>query len=69
MIGGIAAFLAIIFFVMAHEAGHFIAAKATGMKATEFFFRFGPRLFSFRRGETEYGVKALPSAATSGSSA
>ncbi|HEX2367870.1 MAG TPA: M50 family metallopeptidase [Acidimicrobiia bacterium] len=60
MIGGIAAFLAIIFFVMAHEAGHFIAAKATGMKATEFFFGFGPRLFSFRRGETEYGVKALP---------
>jgi membrane-associated protease RseP (regulator of RpoE activity) len=60
MIGGIAAFLAIIFFVMAHEAGHFVAAKATGMKATEFFFGFGPRLFSFRRGETEYGVKALP---------
>ncbi len=60
MIGGIAAFLAIVFFVMAHEAGHFIAAKATGMKATEFFFGFGPRLFSFRRGETEYGVKALP---------
>ena len=60
MIGGIAAFLAIVFFVMAHEAGHFIAAKATGMKATEFFFGFGPRLLSFRRGETEYGMKALP---------
>lgn len=60
MLGGIGAFLAIVFFVTAHEAGHFFAAKATGMKVTEFFFGFGPRLWSVRRGETEYGVKALP---------
>jgi len=60
MLGGIAAAVAIIFFVTAHEAGHFLAAKATGMKATEFFFGFGPRLWSTKRGETEYGVKALP---------
>jgi len=60
MLGGIAAAVAIIFFVTAHEAGHFLAAKATGMKATEFFFGFGPRLWSTQRGETEYGVKALP---------
>lgn len=60
MFGGIAAAVAIIFFVTAHEAGHFIAAKATGMKATEFFFGFGPRIWSTKRGETEYGVKALP---------
>ena len=35
-------------------------SKATGMKVTEFFFGFGPRIFSWRRGETEYGVKAVP---------
>ncbi|HUG31812.1 MAG TPA: M50 family metallopeptidase [Acidimicrobiia bacterium] len=60
MFGGIAAAVAILLFVTAHEAGHFFAAKATGMKATEFFFGFGPRLWSTRRGETEYGIKALP---------
>ena len=60
MLGGIAAAVAILLFVTAHEAGHFLAAKATGMKATEFFFGFGPKIWSTRRGETEYGVKALP---------
>lgn len=45
---------AAIFF---HEAAHFAAAKAFGMKVTEFFAGFGPRLWSFRRGETEYGIK------------
>ncbi|MEX2100558.1 MAG: M50 family metallopeptidase [Acidimicrobiia bacterium] len=50
----------IILMVMLHEAGHFITAKRAGMKATEFFVGFGPRLWSFRKGETEYGVKALP---------
>lgn len=60
MIGGIAAAVAILLFVTAHEAGHFLAAKATGMKATEFFFGFGPRIWSTRRGETEYGVKLFP---------
>ena len=60
MIGGIATALAIIFFVTAHEAGHFLAAKGVGMKATEFFFGFGPKIWSTRRGETEYGVKAFP---------
>lgn len=60
MFGGIAAAVAILLFVTAHEAGHFFAAKATGMKATEFFFGFGPRLWSTKKGETEYGIKALP---------
>ncbi|MFZ4515218.1 MAG: M50 family metallopeptidase [Acidimicrobiia bacterium] len=46
--------------VMLHEFGHYIAAKKTGMKVTEFFVGFGPRIWSFRRGETEYGLKALP---------
>ncbi len=60
MLGGIAAALAIILFVTAHEAGHFLAAKAVGMKATQFFFGFGPKIWSTQRGETEYGFKWLP---------
>lgn len=60
MIGAIIVIVGIVLMVMIHEAGHFVAAKAFGMKATEFFFGFGPRLWSFRRGETEYGVKAIP---------
>ncbi|MGH9279132.1 MAG: M50 family metallopeptidase, partial [Acidimicrobiales bacterium] len=51
---------AIVASVTLHEAGHYLVAKKTGMKATEFFFGFGPRLWSFRRGETEYGIKAIP---------
>jgi membrane-associated protease RseP (regulator of RpoE activity) len=46
--------------VILHEAGHFLTAKAFGMKATQFFVGFGPTLWSRRRGETEYGVKAIP---------
>jgi membrane-associated protease RseP (regulator of RpoE activity) len=60
MLGAFSAIFATIFFVMAHEAGHFAAAKATKMKATEFFFGFGPKLWSVRKGETEYGVKLIP---------
>ena len=52
--------LAVVAMVMVHELGHFITAKWSGMKVTEFFFGFGPRLWSTRRGETEYGVKAIP---------
>ena len=50
----------IVVIVMVHELGHFLAAKHGGMKVTEYFVGFGPRLWSFRRGETEYGIKALP---------
>lgn len=52
--------LAIAFAIMLHEAGHMLTAKAFGMKVTEYFVGFGPRIFSFRRGETEYGLKAIP---------
>ena len=52
--------LALIGCIVAHEFGHFVTAKAAGIKVTEFFVGFGPRLWSVRRGETEYGVKALP---------
>jgi membrane-associated protease RseP (regulator of RpoE activity) len=46
--------------IMLHEAGHCIMAKRAGMKVTEFFVGFGPRIWSFRHGETEYGIKAIP---------
>lgn len=51
---------AIVAMVMVHELGHYIAARLSGMKVTEYFFGFGPRLWSVRRGEIEYGVKAVP---------
>jgi RIP metalloprotease RseP len=51
---------ALIVSIVLHEAGHYFAARASGMKVTEFFVGMGPRLWSFRRGETEYGVKAFP---------
>ena len=52
--------LALIFMIFLHELGHFLTARWTGMKVSGFFLGFGPRLWSFRRGETEYGVRALP---------
>lgn len=51
---------ALIVSVMLHEFGHFLTAKKFHMKVTQFFLGFGTTLWSFFRGETEYGVKALP---------
>jgi membrane-associated protease RseP (regulator of RpoE activity) len=45
---------------MLHETGHFVLAKRFGMKVTRYFVGFGPTIWSTRRGETEYGIKALP---------
>src|ERR1700691_3113241 len=45
---------------MLHETGHFVTAKRFGMKCTQYFFGFGPTLWSTTRGETEDGVKAIP---------
>jgi len=55
--------LGFIFMITMHELGHYVAAKSAGMQVTEFFIGFGPRLFSIHRGETEYGVKAIPAGA------
>jgi membrane-associated protease RseP (regulator of RpoE activity) len=52
--------LALLFSIMLHEAGHFVTAKKFGMKVTQFFVGFGQTLWSRRKGETEYGVKAIP---------
>ena len=53
-------FLGFCFLIVIHEAGHFFAAKAVGMRVERFFLFFGPTIWSFKRGETEYGVKAIP---------
>jgi regulator of sigma E protease len=46
--------------IVLHEAGHFVAAKATGMRVERFFLFFPPKLVSVKRGETEYGIGAIP---------
>jgi membrane-associated protease RseP (regulator of RpoE activity) len=52
--------LALMLAIFLHEGGHFATAKFFGMKVERFFLGFGPTIWSFRRGETEYGIKALP---------
>ncbi|MPZ72268.1 MAG: PDZ domain-containing protein [Nitriliruptorales bacterium] len=52
--------VSLVFAIMFHEFGHYATAKAFGMKVQKFFLGFGPTLWSVRRGETEYGVKAIP---------
>lgn len=54
------AFLAFSALIILHEAGHFVAAKAVGMRVEKFYLFFPPKLFAIKRGETEYGVGAIP---------
>ena len=56
----VAFFVALIVVIVIHEAAHFGVAKAFKIKVEEFFVGFGPRIWSTRRGETEYGVKWIP---------
>lgn len=51
---------AILGMLFMHELGHYAVARAVGMKVTDFYLGFGPRLWGFRRGETSYGLRALP---------
>jgi membrane-associated protease RseP (regulator of RpoE activity) len=60
VLGTVGVIVGIFAMIMIHEAGHYVTAKWSDMKVTEFFLGFGPRLWSVRRGETEYGVKAIP---------
>lgn len=50
---------AIAAMIILHEFGHYITARLSGMKVTEFFIGFGPRIWSFKVGGIEYGIKAL----------
>jgi membrane-associated protease RseP (regulator of RpoE activity) len=52
--------LGVLISVALHEMGHMLPAKAFGMKVTQFFVGFGRTLWSTKRGETEYGIKAIP---------
>ena len=60
LIGILAFVVALLVSVMIHEAGHYLTAKKFGMKVTEFFLGFGQKIWSTQRGETEFGVKAIP---------
>jgi membrane-associated protease RseP (regulator of RpoE activity) len=60
LLGWVIFVVALLFSVMLHESGHFVTAKKFGMKVTQYFVGFGTTLWSTRKGETEYGVKALP---------
>ena len=60
IIGVLAFVFALLASVMIHEFGHYITAKKYGMRVSEFFLGFGKRLWSFTKGETEFGIKAIP---------
>jgi membrane-associated protease RseP (regulator of RpoE activity) len=60
VVGWLIFLVALMVSVMLHETGHFVAAKRFGMKCTQYFIGFGPTIWSTQRGETEYGIKALP---------
>src|ERR1700684_824776 len=59
LLGWVIFVVALLFSVMLHETGHFVAAKKFGMKVTQYFVGFGTTLWSVVRGETEYGIKVL----------
>src|SRR3954471_20350284 len=60
ILGVVAFVLAILASIGLHELGHMIPAKAFGGKVTQYFIGFGPTLWSRTKGETEYGIKAIP---------
>ncbi len=60
ILGVLAFVVALLTSVMIHEAGHYLTAKKFGMKVTEFFLGFGQKIWSNQRGETEFGLKAIP---------
>lgn len=57
--------LGLMFSIAWHELGHFATARMFGVRVPQFMVGFGPTVFSRRRGETEFGLKAIPWAATS----
>jgi membrane-associated protease RseP (regulator of RpoE activity) len=62
-VGGLGIFLFILMILGAiglHEFGHFITAKKFGIKVERFFIGFGPKIWSVKKGDTEYGIAAIP---------
>lgn len=60
LIGVVLFVVGILVSVGLHEVGHMVPAKLFGMKVTQFFVGFGRTIWSVKRGETEYGIKAIP---------
>ncbi len=60
LLGVLAFVAALLLSVMVHEYGHYATARRYGMRVTEFFLGFGKRIWSTQRGETEFGLKAIP---------
>ncbi|HVD68389.1 MAG TPA: site-2 protease family protein, partial [Actinomycetota bacterium] len=56
----VAFFVALLAIILIHEFGHYLLARRFGFRVLEYFVGFGPKLWSFRRGEIEYGLKAIP---------
>jgi regulator of sigma E protease len=54
------AVLALGVLIIVHEGGHFLVARLSGMRVDRFSIGFGPKLFSFKRGETIYQIAAIP---------
>ncbi len=61
--GTVLVVLSILLMIFLHELGHYVMAKRAGMKVTEFFIGFGPRIWSMQRGEVEVGIKGIPAGA------
>jgi len=59
-LGQVSFFVALVLVIVVHEAAHFGVARLFGIKVTEFFVGFGPKIWSTRRGETEVGFKWIP---------
>jgi membrane-associated protease RseP (regulator of RpoE activity) len=55
-------FTGLLFIILIHEAGHYLVARAYGFKVEEYFVGFGPKIWSFRRNDIEYGVKEVGNA-------
>ncbi len=62
-LNAVAFVLGLVIMIFLHELGHFVTARMTGMKATRFFIGMGPTIVSRTKGETEYGIKAIPAGA------
>ena len=60
VLGLLAFVVALLVSVMIHEFGHYLTARRFGMRVSEFFLGFGTRIWSRQRGETEFGIKAIP---------
>jgi membrane-associated protease RseP (regulator of RpoE activity) len=60
LLGILAFVVALLVSVMIHEFGHYLTARRFGMRVSEFFLGFGTRIWSRQRGETEFGIKAIP---------